>query len=169
MAQIEPRRQPETEHDALSEKRLGVEGLHGRIRLAMPCRRHIGRRVRRIPIANAPSRRGSRRAQEPVRPAAEAEVLIPVPVGEVVAGFLSGLGVIRDLVVTEAPNRERLVDREEGVGDRLVLGAREATRARELAELRAGLDGELVRRDMTEAAARERLRLRARVLRRLVR
>ena len=86
----------------------------------------------------------ARRPREAVGAAAEAEVLVAAPVAEVVARLFAGLRVVRDLVVPEAAGAERLVDREEGVGDRAVVGQRQAPAPRELAEARARLDRELV-------------------------
>src|SRR6185503_15630264 len=57
------------------------------------------------------------RAERAEGGAAEAEVVVPAPVAEVMAGFVSGARVVRYLVVREAPGGELLLDREEGLGD----------------------------------------------------
>src|SRR5262249_45241844 len=107
-------------------------------------------------------------AHETVGSAAKAQIFLAAPVAEVVPRFVTRERIVGDLVVTKAAGFEGLVDGEEGCRLPRVVGERQATAPGELAEAGARLDGELVTGEVLQPQVRQRPRLVARVLRRLL-
>ena len=92
--------------------------------------------------------------REAERARTEAEVVVAPPVAEVVARLFAGLRVVRDLVVREARGPSASSMAKKASATVAVVGERQPAPPRELAELRARLDGQLVARRGGEARGR---------------
>jgi len=91
----------------------------------------------------------TRAAERAHRRAAEAEIGFAAPIAEVVSRLFAGKGIVGDLVVAKAAPGQHIAHREERLRDAAVVGERKATSSRELAELGARLDRQLVAGEVT--------------------
>src|ERR1019366_2021027 len=94
-----------------------------------------------------------------IRAAAEAQIRVAVPIAQIVARFVAGLGVVGNFVVAKSARRECIVNRQKSLRRSTIVGERQATTLGELTELRPRLDGQLVTREVCEAELRNRNRL----------
>src|SRR5690606_37586520 len=117
-----------------------------------------------VPIAEA---RASSEAHRAPGARAEAEVIVPAPVAEVVESEVFFAGVVADLVVEEALRLERLVDGAEGLGDETLVQQGELAPPRESSEVGVRLDGECVGAQVGDARRGEASHLGRRLLWRL--
>ena len=91
---------------------------------------------------------GCRFAPATVGSGADAEIVLVAPVGEVVAAFLPGCGVVADLVGGQAGGRGHRAGQREEIGGIIIIERLEHALADIGGKPGRGLDGELVERHM---------------------
>lgn len=95
-----------------------------------------------------------RRAKPPaMRARSYADVVLVAPVGQVVAAFLAGAGMVAGLVGGQAGSGGQLPGQGKEVGRLVVVERGELAFADERGEAGAGLDGELVEREVAGSEA----------------
>ena len=103
-----------------------------------------------------------------MRAGADAEIILVAPIGEVVPALGAGAGVVGDFVGREAGPSEAVLRRLEKLGGEVVVGHGDVAVRRPRRELRAGLDRQLVERQMRPGEGQRLVELRRPGVERLV-